>query len=163
LKIGLISDTHDNIENIQKSVEVFKERNTNIVFHAGDYVSPESIRVFHGVKLVGVFGNNDFDKSRIIDAFNDIGGQIKGDVCEFEIDDILFAVYHGTQQERTNSLIQSAKYDVVVCGHTHRTLNSKVGKTLVLNPGTAKGWFLGYMATVAIFDTITKEVNFIDL
>jgi uncharacterized protein len=163
LKIGLISDTHDDIENIRKSVEVFKERNTGIVFHAGDFVSPEAIRVFHGVKLVGVFGKNDCDKSSIIDAFTEIGGQVKGDVCEFEVDDILFAIYHGTQQDLINSLIQSAKYDVVVCGHTHRTLNSKVGKTLVLNPGTAKGWFFGYMATIAIFDTLTKEVNFIDL
>jgi len=50
-----------------------------------------------------------------------------------------------------------------VCGHTHRTLNSKVGRTLVLNPGTAKGWFFGYMATIGIFDTLTKAVNFIDL
>jgi uncharacterized protein len=163
MKIGLIADTHDNIENIQKSVQVFKENKTSMVFHAGDYVSPEAIRVLHGVKLVGVFGNNDFDKSRIRDAFNEIGGQIKGDFCEFEVDDIIFAVYHGTQQERRNSLIQSGKYDVVVCGHTHRTLNSKVGKTLVLNPGTAKGWFFGYMATVAIFDTLTKAVHFIDL
>ncbi len=76
---------------------------------------------------------------------------------------MIFAVYHGTQQERRNSLIQSGKYDVVVCGHTHRILNSRVGKTLVLNPGTAKGWFLGYMATIAIFDTLTKAVQFIDL
>ena len=83
MKIGLISDTHDNIENIEKSVELFKKRKTSVVFHAGDYVSPEAIRVFHGVKLVGVFGNNDFDKSSILDAFNEIGGQIKGDICEF--------------------------------------------------------------------------------
>ncbi|MGB6531406.1 MAG: metallophosphoesterase [Candidatus Nitrosopolaris sp.] len=163
MKIGLISDTHDNIENIQKSVQVFKENKASIVFHAGDYVSPEAIRLFHGLKLVGVFGNNDFDKSSIRDAFNEIGGQIKDDFCEFEVDDIIFAVYHGTQQERKNSLIESGKYDVVVCGHTHRTLNSKVGKTLVLNPGTAKGWFFGYMATVAMLDTLTKDVTFIDL
>ena len=163
MKIGLIADTHDNIGNIEKSVKVFKESKTSMILHAGDYVSPEAIRVFHGVKLVGVFGNNDVDKSRIRDAFNEIGGQIEGDFYEFEIDDMIFAVYHGTQQERRNSLIQSGKYDVVVCGHTHRILNSRVGKTLVLNPGTAKGWFLGYMATIGIFDTLTKAVQFIDL
>src|SRR3989442_9867480 len=78
LKIGLIADTHDNIENIEKAVEVFKESKADLVIHAGDYVSPEAIRFFRGVKLVGVFGNNDFDKSGIRDAFSDIGGQIKG-------------------------------------------------------------------------------------
>jgi putative phosphoesterase len=114
LIIGLIADTHDNIENIEKAVEVFKESKTDLVIHAGDYVSPEAIRYFRGVKLVGVFGNNDFDKSGIRDAFSDIGGQIKGDLCEFEIDDLIFAVYHGTQQECMDLLIQSGKYDVIV-------------------------------------------------
>jgi predicted phosphodiesterase len=54
---------------------------------------------------------------------------------------------------RKASLILCGKYDVVVCGHTHRVQNKKVGKTLILNPGTANGWFFGYGATVAIFDT----------
>jgi predicted phosphodiesterase len=48
-------------------------------------------------------------------------------------------------------------------GHTHRVQNKKVGKTLVLNPGTAYGWFFGYGATVAIFDTQTREPDFIHL
>src|SRR5206468_10138800 len=52
-----------------------KDNKTSIVIHAGDYVSPDAIRVFQGVKLVGVFGNNDFDKSGIKEAFSDIGGQ----------------------------------------------------------------------------------------
>ena len=82
---------------------------------------------------------------------------------EFEIDDLIFAVYHGTQQERRDLLIQSGKYDVIVCGHTHPTLTSKLGRTLVLNPGTAKGWFFGYRATVGIFDTLTKATYLIDL
>jgi len=41
--------------------------------------------------------------------------------------------------------------------------NKKVGKTLILNPGTANGWFFGYGATVAIFDTQTREPDFIHL
>ena len=61
----MISDTHDNIENIHKSLKVFKNNKTSIVIHAGDYVSPDAIRVFQGMKLVGVFGNNDFDMKRL--------------------------------------------------------------------------------------------------
>jgi len=163
LKIGLISDTHDNIENIHKSLKVFKNNKTSIVIHAGDYVSPDAIRVFQGMKLVGVFGNNDFDKSGIRDAFNDIGGQIRGDLYELDVDDMIFAVYHGTQRETMNKLIQSGKYDIVVCGHTHRTRNSRVGNTVIVNPGTANGWFFGYWATIAIFDTLSKVVDFINL
>jgi hypothetical protein len=47
---------------------------------------------------------------------------------------MIFAVYHGTQQEALNKLIQSGKYDVLVCGHTHRTQNTRLGNTVVVNP-----------------------------
>ena len=52
---------------------------------------------------------------------------------------------------------------MVICGHTHRAQNKKVGKTLILNPGTANGWFFGYGATAAIFDTLTRELDLIHL
>lgn len=48
------------------------------------------------------------------------------------------------------------------CGclwHAHRIQNKKVGKTLILNPGTANGWFIGYDATAAIFDTQRTILN----
>jgi len=40
MKIGLISDSHDHIDNIRKSVEVLKDRGVSLVIHAGDFVSP---------------------------------------------------------------------------------------------------------------------------
>ena len=70
---------------------------------------------------------------------------------------MIFALYHGTDSRRKESLIQSGKYDVVVCGHTHIVQNKKVGKTLVINPGTANGWFFGYRATAVVFDTKSRE------
>ena len=56
-----------------------------------------------------------------------------------------------------------SNYDVFVCGHTHRTLSTTFGKTMVINPGTANGWFLGYKATAAIFDTTDRHIEFINL
>ena len=163
MKIGIISDTHDYIENIEKSVRLFNDRKVGFVMHAGDYVNPDSVRAFKGVKLIGVLGNNDVDKAGLAVAFNDIGGDLKGEICELEKGDIKFAIYHGTQSDCKNSLIQSQKYDVIVYGHTHKRQNAIIGKTLVLNPGTAKGWFFGYNASVAIFDTETKLLEFINL
>jgi predicted phosphodiesterase len=32
-----------------------------------------------------------------------------------------------------------------------------------INPGTANGWFLGYKATAAIFDTTDRHIEFINL
>lgn len=161
MKIGLISDTHDNIQTIGKAIEKFKEIKVNYVIHAGDITMPETVEAFTGLKLIGVLGNNDVDAKGLEEAFEKIGGQLKGDFCEIEEDNLLIAIYHGTNFEKRECLIQSSKYDVVIYGHTHKTENKTIGKTRVINPGTANGWFFGYKATAAIFDTINKGCEFI--
>ncbi len=163
MKIGLISDTHDNVRNIQKATSLFNYKKVSFVIHAGDMVSPEAVEAFSGVKLIGVLGNNDLEIERLTNAFDKIGGQLKGEFCEVEHDDLIFAIYHGTNTKRKESLVYSGKYDVVVFGHTHRIQNIKVGRTLVVNPGTANGWFFGYNATAAVFDTQVRQPEFLHL
>ena len=96
MKIGLISDTHDNIQNIQKAIISFNEKLVRVVIHAGDIVSPETVEAFDGMRLIGVLGNNDLEISKLTTAFDKIGGQLKGEFCEIEQDKLIFAVYHGT-------------------------------------------------------------------
>jgi len=161
MKIGIISDSHDNIDNITRSVRVFKDRGVAYVLHLGDYVNPNSVRAFQGIKLVGIFGNNDGDKFRLMTAFNDISGEIRGDFYEFEEARLKFACYHGTELPIKDALIKCSRYDVVISGHTHECENIRTGKTLSLNPGTAHGF--GYKATIMIFDTQTMDAELIEL
>ncbi|GAB4542745.1 MAG: metallophosphoesterase [Thermodesulfovibrionia bacterium] len=161
MKIGIISDSHDNIENIRKGVTVFIDRGVDLVIHLGDYVNPNSVRAFRGIRLVGIFGNNDGDRFRLMNAFNEIGGEIKGDFYEFEGDALKFACYHGTEPQLRDALIECGRYDVVLYGHTHECINTRRNNTLILNPGTAHGF--GNRATVVVFDTILKDVEVIEL
>jgi uncharacterized protein len=163
MKIGLISDTHDNIQNIRKAIALFSTKSVSFVIHAGDIVSPEAVEAFHGMKLVAVLGNNDLEINELTNAFDKIGGQLKGEFCELEHDDLIFAIYHGTNSKKKELLIRSGKYNVIVCGHTHKVQYRKFGRTLVINPGTANGWFFGYNATAAIFDTQSREPEFLTL
>ena len=163
MKIGLISDTHDNFKTIEGAVRIFGENGIGYVIHAGDITTPEAVEAFAGLKMIGVLGNNDLDKKGLTSAFEKIGGELRGEICEIEEDDLLIGVYHGTDFRKRDALIQSGKYNVVVYGHTHKIDNKTVGNTIVINPGTANGWFFGYKATAAIFDTVSKECEFIDL
>jgi uncharacterized protein len=163
VKIGLISDTHDNFRTIEGAVRIFGVKGIEYIIHAGDITTPEAVEAFAGLKMIGVLGNNDLDKKGLINAFEKIGGELRGEICEIEEDDLLIGVYHGTDFRKRDALIQSGKYDVVVYGHTHKIDNKIVGNTMVINPGTANGWFFGYKATAAIFDTLSKECDFIDL
>ena len=163
MKIGIISDTHDCIRNIEKSVKIFNHSQISFALHAGDYVNQDAVKSFRGIKLIGVLGNNDVDIAGLTDAFNEIGGDLKGEFYEFNEDGLNFAVYHGTSCHQKEALIQSRKYDVFICGHTHRLQKLKIGKTMVINPGTAKGWLFGFNATLAIFETQSKKLQFINL
>ena len=163
MKIGLISDTHDNIENIRKAIREFNEKNVDLVLHAGDFSSPIAVESFAGVKLVGVLGNNDKDIPGLTLAFKKINGELVGETLENTYDGLRFALYHGTNYVLRESLIKSNKFDVVIYGHTHIKIIKKYGRTLVINPGTAKGWMFGLYATAAIFDTYDRNVEFINL
>jgi len=59
MKIGIISDTHDDIENVQSAIDIFNTERVDYVFHAGDYVFPGIIQEFSKLngRLVGVLGN----------------------------------------------------------------------------------------------------------
>lgn len=161
MKIGLISDSHDHLDNIRKCVEIFQREEVSYVLHIGDFISPNAIRACEGIRLKAVFGNNDGDEFRLVSAFNAIGGEIKGGFYEFEEEGIKFACYHGTEPELKDALIECGKYDVVIYGHTHNHRNEQVGGTLVLNPGTSHGF--GNGATVMIFDTDSRTASLIEL
>lgn len=158
MKIGIISDTHDHVEHIKKAVAYFKRENVSLVIHAGDYCSPFAVLPFEGLKLIGVFGNNDGDHYRLLMAFNKIGAEMEAEFCEFEQDGICIAVYHGTHPAIKEALLKSGNYDLVVTGHTHDKEIKEVNGALSVNPGTANG-FDGE-ATVAVFDTATKKAVF---
>ncbi|HEU0144178.1 MAG TPA: metallophosphoesterase family protein, partial [Nitrososphaera sp.] len=68
MKIGLISDTHDNFKTIEAAVRIFREKRIDYVLHAGDITTPEAVEAFAGLKLIGVLGNNDLDKKGLNDA-----------------------------------------------------------------------------------------------
>jgi putative phosphoesterase len=163
MKIGLISDTHDYILNIRRAVRKFNEKHVDIVIHAGDFASPIAVESLAGVKLVGVLGNNDKDIPGLTSAFNKIHGELKGEIFETVYDGLRIAVYHGTNNAKREQLINSGKYDVFVYGHTHRKYDRIIGTTRVINPGTARGWFFGLFATIAVFDTSNRNLEFINL
>lgn len=159
--VGIISDTHDNVPNIEKAVRLFISREVDLLIHAGDYCSPFTIPHFEGLPLRGVFGNNDGDKYLLMKKFDAIDASLEGDFFEMEAGSCRIAVYHGTHQAITDALIASGTYEVVVSGHTHEAYSREVGKTLAVNPGTAHGF--GEKATVALLETESMEVEFIEL
>lgn len=161
MNIGLISDSHDHVSNIQKAVSYFKKIEVTTVLHAGDYCSPFTIEHFKGLNLHGIFGNNDGDRFLLMKKFAAIDAELHGDFYETGFDQLKIALYHGTYSGITASLEKSGNYDVVISGHTHQPNLENVGPTLSINPGSVHGFDADAM--VATLDTETRIVNFKEL
>jgi putative phosphoesterase len=166
VKIGIISDTHDNKPNIKKAMNIFKGK-IDYLYHAGDIISPFSLKELFSIEdlpIRVVFGNNDGEKrvNRLLASKNP--NCVLEDILITEtIQDIRIAMTHGHHKNILDTLLESGHYDVVITGHTHKVVNDKLyNGTLHINPGEAGGW-LTDNPTVAILDLKTLEVEIISL
>lgn len=144
MKIGIISDTHDHLENTQKAFEVIKEQKVELVCHLGDWISPFTFDFVDKqakqleVPVMGVLGNN--DNGSILQHTNRWNIDLQTHTNSFTADDKNIILYHGTDEQTTNALIKSNKYDAVFTGHTHEPEQALSDNTLSLNPGTLSNY-----------------------
>lgn len=185
MKLGIISDTHDNLEAIDWAFDVFKEENVELIVHCGDWVSTETLRIFgqkakeSQIPVKGVLGNNETEETqeeiRSIIESDEYPIEMSDDLYSltFELGNLDFAICHGNDGALLESLVVSSEFDVVFRGHTHSPSERKEGETLIVNPGTLAKYTLGKPRLnrgrptqnrgVAIFDTLQKNVKFIPL
>ena len=156
MKIGIISDTHDNVPRIREAVEIFKEKDVDLVIHAGDYIAPFAVAPLRDLdcEYVGVFGNNDGERLGISKISQ---GRISVHPHSMEFGGKKILVLH--EPGELNALIKSQMYDIVIYGHTHDPLVEKEGRTLAINPGECGGWLRG-RCTIALadLDEMTAEI-----
>ncbi|MCX9015055.1 MAG: metallophosphoesterase [Candidatus Methanoperedens sp.] len=154
MKIGIISDTHDNLPAIDEAVKVFDREGVELVIHAGDWNAPFSmVRLARAkARLVGVFGNVDGERDFMKEKALEVGVEILGDSGELDVGGIKIALYHGKDEMFVDALAKSATYNVVIRGHTHNPQVTEVGSALVINPGEGCGYLTG-KRTIAILDT----------
>jgi len=158
--IGIMSDSHDNMNAIKKAVKFFNGHKVELVLHAGDIVSPFTAIEFEKLKMkfIGVFGNNDGDKPYLLTRFKKIGS-LNYDPFELTAGGKKIVLMH--QPKFIEQLLHSAKYDLVVYGHTHK-IDIREGKSVVINPGETGGWLSG-RETVALLDTSDLKPEIFDL
>ncbi|MBI2624564.1 metallophosphoesterase [Candidatus Parcubacteria bacterium] len=175
MTIGIISDTHDRLDTLERAVQTFKQHGVKLVVHCGDWIAPFTVaKIVSLVRdelncpLKGVFGNNDGDLFYILTQNYAQGWNIEfsDTILELEFDGRKIAVYHGTDQAVTASLIASKRYAAVFTGHTHAPLNEAKDGILHLNPGSTSYLRNGSIideATVAVYDTEAHTAQIIAL
>ena len=162
--LGLMSDSHDNIQGIKDALKIFSQRRAQMVMHAGDMVGSGNCYIFEGcgMKLWLVYGNNDGDRVGLRRDFERVGGVYLGDFGEIEVDGIRIAMLHGTDEPLVKAVVSSQLYDAVIRGHNHRAEVTQHGRTLLVNPGEVWGHFTG-MRSVAIMDTSSLKTEIVEM
>ncbi len=138
-KIAVMSDSHDNTDNIGKIATIANERECSYLFHLGDIVTPstaQKLTAFKGI-VRAVFGNCDAQFSGLKRVFNNFGGEIERPPYSFTLEDKKLTLMH--EPYRLQELIDSGNSDYIFYGHLHKVDTREVGKTMVFNPGDAGG------------------------
>ena len=144
MKIGIISDTHDDHKNVLKAIDVFNTRNVEYVLHAGDMVSPFTARAFENLesaKLIAVLGNNEGEKILLKQVFDQMGAELHDSCFKGTIGHRRIFMTH--VQHFIDELVKSEQFDLVIYGHTHKQDIRRVDNTLIVNPGEATDWLTG--------------------
>ncbi|MFB6090496.1 MAG: metallophosphoesterase family protein [Halobellus sp.] len=159
MRIGLCSDTHDDLDLARSAVETFADAGCEAVVHCGDVVAPFTASVFDAdFDFHAVRGNNDGEwaLAETIDEF----GTHHGESAGLTFDGVDVAVYHGTSEQLVEALLESGGYDYVVRGHTHERTREERGGTVHVNPGGLPFPGADDAYHVAVLDTETETVEF---
>jgi putative phosphoesterase len=155
MKIGLISDTHNNIVNLDKAIKKLRELGAEKIIHLGDnYTDIDEIGETRILRVPGVFSEcyqNPDILNRIVCYFSGWRVLITHTVSSHENDlrgDI-----------KPEEYIQNKIIDVVLYGHTHIPDIKKEDKIIFINPGHLKDEDKkGYPPTFALLEFVETDI-----
>jgi hypothetical protein len=153
MKIGVISDTHDNLPAIDAAVRHFRAAGVEAILHGGDYVAPFALRRLLQARLpvIGVFGNCDGERAGLAQLLPDLADGPR----RLELGGRKICLVHNAAR-LTPEDFEAA--DIVIAGHTHEPKSQRQEGRLVVNPGECGGWLSG-RATVAVIDTAAMTAD----
>jgi len=162
MRIGILSDTHDNIWKLDKAMSILAD--CDAILHCGDLIAPFIIvQLGEGIpeKTIHiVWGNNDGDKRLLTEKALEAGNiHIHGDFADLDLGGVKIAISHYPAIAR--AVAASGEYDLVCYGHDHTAHQEIIGETILLNPGEVMG--MKGQSTLAIFDTNQNEIEWIEL
>jgi putative phosphoesterase len=150
MRIGIISDSHDQHERTRVAVQFLLAQGAERLFHCGDLTRSEIVDICALLPCYFVFGNN--DAGRVAELRAAIARAPEAVCLEWggvvELDRKRIAVTQGHQSKECRRLLASGP-DYLFSGHTHVAADQRDDVTRRINPGAlhrASPW------TVALLD-----------
>ncbi|MBL7141039.1 MAG: metallophosphoesterase [Planctomycetes bacterium] len=153
MKIGAISDTHDNLVAVAAAVRFFEDQGVETILHAGDYCAPFALKrlLQTRIPVQGVFGNCDGEREGLTQLLPSLTRGPR----HLELGGKKICLIHDRARLAHEDFEAS---DILVFGHTHQAEVRREEGRLVVNPGECAGWLTG-RCTVAVIDTDTLSAD----
>jgi putative phosphoesterase len=162
MKIAILSDAHDHVENTRTAVKLAQEKGAEVLIFAGDFCAPRAalnLGEFKG-DIYAIFGNNDGDQLNIYQVAHSVRPDMKFYLearASFEIDGKKIFVTH--YPVYANALARTGDYDLVCFGHDHQARIEVHGNCLAVNPGCLNPVRSDDIVGFAIYDTATHQAE----
>ena len=165
MKIGVISDIHENFHNLIRSLQVMDDNGVEQILCLGDLMNAGIAKILahHHIPTYMIWGNNDGEKVDIVRASFREGSQLTVSLNTYdflEIDGRKIFISH--YDDLAMPMAESGRYDAVFYGHNHIVSKEQSGNCLVVNPGELCAQKSG-VATMAIYSTTDNTAELITL
>ncbi len=162
MKVGIISDTHDDADALKAALGVLRSEGVSKILHCGDLCGPDIIRMLAGFDVRIAEGNMDRQLGLEQAAEEMLGPGRLTWLHEFTLDGYPAVMLHGDNEEVLDGLIACGEYAYVFHGHTHQRRDQMVGRTRVINPG-ALGGTRHQTRSFCILDLATGAARFVEI
>ncbi len=140
MRIGIVSDIHDNVVALRAALSELRSADALLV--AGDLCAPFVLRMlgdgFRGGTVHVVAGNNDGDwlhLAKTARAFDHV--ELHGPVF---LGDVGGAQVFLNHYPDIAAAVDASRFDLIVCGHDHTYSVARDGRAWRLDPGTLLGY-----------------------
>jgi hypothetical protein len=166
MKIAVLSDSHDNIWNLNKTLQIIKQERCEAIIFCGDFCAPFTADILSSSSLpiYACFGNNDEDQFAIAEKLHAVQiWPLTSEFAKVELDGQKIAFCH--YPKLSELLAKTGDYQAVFHGHTHKSYSQTVGTTLLANPGAVCGIVSGKPgpASFGLYTTQTNSFTLVSL
>lgn len=171
MKVGVLSDTHDRLQETDLALEICHRHQAELIIHCGDWSSVKAVVPIglwiqkHSLSLYGVLGNMDTKTDEMIRAsamYPDLHLS-RDPVYRFTLDQHPAAIVHGDNPALVESIGATS---FLFTGHTHIPKVVKTGLLTTINPGSVCGPRppgIPGSRSLAVLDTTTLHVEILYL
>mgnify|MGYP001361056831 CR=1 FL=1 len=150
MRIGLISDTHDQQRATASGLKLLRDAGAEIILHAGDVGGEPIIDLFVGLNVHFVWGNNDWHRDTLGRYAASLDVTCHGDIARLTLAEKRIILTHGDDARLMRQILTGRQADILITGHTHVPHDLMKNGVRCINPG-------------AVYRAMRKQVALLDL